>query len=215
MKNILIAMALAAALPATATSASIEFEGTKVRISNSAPNAEVAIFGVGLATNGFDSVVYRKQTVATAGHDGQVVFDTGARIPCKTIWIAANTLSGDFTLSAPAPCSVRTIDLDRRTIRKGTSGVVDTITLQSPFVDLLYVVPGRGVYTLAAVDGTNSDSDAKNDGYTSVGLASAKLIRGVDGPRALQPGATLVLVDSYNMKVAAVKLDAAMLQVQP
>jgi hypothetical protein len=203
------------ALPALAADGlTLAFDGATITASDVHPGAQVAFFAVGLVPDGYESTVYRwSQVVTDDARQGAVTFDAGREIPCKSIWVVVDVSDGRSTVAAPPGCPLRSTAFTPKPFHVEANGDVATFLHAHPFLDLLYVHPGQGVWTIEAADGYPSDADGKSDGTTTVAIASAKPLASphADAPR-LRPGGVLVAIDLYSLDVASARLDEAFLR---
>jgi hypothetical protein len=210
----------------------LSFAGHVVTVDNLQPGSSAVLFAVGLIPDGYQSTVVRwAQVVADTAHAGSVQFDAGGAIPCKSIWVAADLRTGQYTVAAPDGCPLRLASLAPHPFKRNARGEIDRFFHSRPFLDFLYVSPGKGAWIIRAVDGYDAhsdgsadgagsssndenrerDEDGKSDGMITVALGSArKLVKGSSN-LDLVPGGILFAVDLYRLDIAAVRLDEKML----
>ena len=197
----------------------LAFDGRVIKATDVTPGGQVVFFAVGLVSNGFRSTVMRwSQVVSDDDHDGAVTFDAGQTIPCRSIWAVAEIANGHFAIAAPPGCPLRQAGaLSARAFRHRTNGNLDGFLHERPYLDLLYVHPGKGAWTVRAADGSPTDADSKSDGVTTVTLAGARsLLSNGTPPASFVPGGILVAIDFYGFDVVAERLDAKLFsEVQP
>lgn len=191
----------------------LTFEGRVVTASNVTPGGDVVFFAVGLVPTGWQSTVMRwSQAVSDDDRDGTVTYDAGAEVPCKSIWIAAELTNGHFAVAAPPGCPLRQVALDSRSFKKSAKGELELFLHARPYLDLLYVHPGKGAWTISAADSFPTDADGESNGVTAIALSGARSLTG-DGTKAKDfvPGGILIAIDLYKLDVVAERLDAKML----
>ena len=190
----------------------IVFDGQTVTASNITPGKEAVFFAVGLVPNGYESHYVRwSQVVTDDDQDGTVTFDAGRAIPGKSIWVVADATNGHFAVAAPPNRPLRRIALDKKSLKKSRKGDVELFSHATPFLDFLYIHPGKGVWTVSGRDSHASDADGEIDGVATVALSSAKALTGEGTPKDFVPGGILVAIDLYRMNVVAERLDGQML----
>jgi hypothetical protein len=194
-----------------ANNVSVSFGATTVTASGITPGKSALFFASGIRKNGYDqSRVRITRTVGDDDRDGIVTFDLGATVPATTVWVVVDLNSGHFTLAMPVEAVAEEVALPRSAFHKTGSAVV-RFGFDHPTLDLLYVHPGRGVWTWSAVDGRLLDRDGPN-GVTLIDVADGKRADGgSDAASDFAPGGTLVAVDWYKMQYAVVHLDGSTL----
>lgn len=192
---------------------SVAFDGKLVKASNVTPGAQVVFFAVGLVPMGWESMIVRwSQAVTDEDHDGSVTFDAGREIPCRSIWVAADATNGHYTVTAPPNCHLRRAALDPKSFRKNDKGDLELFLHARPYLDLLYIHPGKGVWAISAADSFPSDADGESNGVTAIALSKAKALAGNGTAKDFVPGGVLVAIDLYTMDVVAERLDAKTLE---
>ena len=188
----------------------LAFEGkTTVKASNVTPGTEVVFFAVGLAPMGWESKMVRwSQAVTDDDRDGVVSFDAGRDIPCRSIWVVADVRNGHFTVAAPPACHLRRKPFDKKSLRKNGKGELELFLHARPYLDLLYVHPGKGAWVISAADSHPTDADGESNGVTAIALSKARTLSGNGPATDFAPGGIVVAVDLYMLDVVAERLDA-------
>lgn len=182
-----------------------------MKVSNVTPGTEVVFFAVGLVPNGYESRIIRwAQSVTDDDRDGIVSLDAGRKIPGKSIWVVADARNGHFTVEAPPKSPLRRIPFDKKSLRKNDKGE-SLFSHSTPFMEFLYIHPGKGVWTIHGRDSHPTDADGESDGVASVSLFSARVLSGDGAPKDFAPGGILVALDLYRLNVIAERLDGQML----
>src|SRR5438270_9081686 len=152
----------------------LAFEGHVIKATNIPPGSQVVFFALGLVPNGFSSSVTRwSKVVVDDDRDGTITFDAGSEVPCKSIWAVVEVASGNFAVAAPKGCPLRHADaLSSRSFKRRSKMDADSFVQAKPYLDLLYVEPGRGAWTIRAADGSPADVDGQ-PGVITVALAGA------------------------------------------
>lgn len=196
----------------------LAFDGQMVRASNVTPGGQVVFFAVGLVPTGWQSTVMRwSQLVTDDDHDGAVSYDAGQKVPCKSIWVAAEVTNGHFVVASPPECPLQQAPaLDSKSFRKNKKGELELFLHARPYLDLLYIHPGKGIWTISAADSYASDADGESNGVTAIALSSARSLVGDAPPKDFVPGGVLVAIDLYMLDVVAERLDGKTISgVQP
>jgi hypothetical protein len=189
----------------------VTFEGQTVAVANVTRGAEVVYFAAASVPHGWYSSTLRwAQTVTDEDRDGAVTLDIGRAVPRRSIWVVVDSTNGHFTVAAPDDEPLRRNPLDKKSLRKNAKGET-MLSLSTPFVDFLYIHPGKGVWTMKARDSHTTDADEQIDGVASAVLANFRPLSGDAAPKDLSPGGILVAIDLYRLTVAAERLDGQML----
>jgi hypothetical protein len=189
----------------------VAFEGQTVKVSNITPGAQVVFFAAASVPHGwYSSTIRWAETVTDEDRDGTVTLDAGRTVPRKSVWVVADATNGHFTVAALENEPLRRDPLDKKSLRKNAKGET-MLSLSSPFVDFLYIHPGKGVWAMKARDSHTTDADEQIDGVASALLANARPLLGDAAPKELSPGGILVAIDLYRLTVAAERLDGKML----
>lgn len=195
-----------------AASPVIAFDGQTVKASNITPGGQAVFFAMALVPNGWESRTMRwQQTVADDDRDGSVTLDIGRAVPLKSIWVVADLTNGHFAAAAPADGVLKQVAFDRKSLRRNGKGDLELFAFSSPFIDFLYIHPGKGAWTVHGRDSHTTDADGQSDGITSVALSSARPLAGDAAPKDFSPGGILVALDLYRLNVVAERLDGQML----
>jgi hypothetical protein len=212
--GIAMTVVLSAAFPLMAQPANdvaVSFNATSVTASGITPGKSALFFASGIRKNGYDqSRVRVVRTVTDDDRDGTVTFDLGASVPATTVWVVVDLNNGHFTLATPVEAVADEVPLPRNAFHKSGNAVVQ-FGFDHPTLDLLYVHPGRGVWTWSALDGRLLDRDGPN-GVTLIDVHDGTRADGGAGAASdFAAGGKLVAVDWYKMQYAVVHLDGSVL----
>jgi hypothetical protein len=144
--------------------------------------------------------------------DGAVTLDLGRPIPATTLWVVVEPQNGHYGITTGRRLDITMVPIAPDALRKGANGVIAGIAFGHPSLDLLYVHPGRGVWTWSATDGDpTTDADGHN-GITVVSLNKAQPVGGgVPGITDLALGGTLVAIDPNRMEIGIVHIDGKLI----
>jgi hypothetical protein len=82
-----------------------------------------------------------------------------------------------------------------------------TLSVQSSFVELMYVRPGRGVWSFRAGDGGGLDQDGVRDGWVTIALASLVFYKGnPHPPSTIEAGDRVFLIDPTELRAGDVEV---------
>lgn len=209
---IAIATVAAAAAPPE-NSPAIAFDGQHITVSGVTPGSDVVVFALALDPDGFESTVVRwAEIVSDTARTGSVVFDARRDIPRKSIWTAVDLSNGQYAMAAPPGHPLRKRPWPTKPFHADSAGHIDEFRADAPFVDMLYVHPGRGAWVHRAHDGDTTDADGKPNGLTTLHLSTARSLNALPNGPELLPGGVLIVIDFYHLNVAAARLDGALLQ---
>jgi hypothetical protein len=192
----------------------VEFGPNALTISRIAPGGRVAVFGVGLMPNGYESTVSRWMDVLQDDdRDGVIHYDLANPLVRKSIWIVVSLPDRLFTISGPAGYPPHAANVRSSHFRGNAPDVVDEFVHDRSFVDLFYVSPSGDCWTLEARDGYDTDSDRRVNGSVDASLVSFKPLKNANAnPKAFAPGGLLFGIDFSRMDVFAIRIDANVLK---
>jgi len=191
---------------------SVSFGATSISASGITPGAQAVFFGAGREPHGYSSGILRiSAVVRDTDGDGNVTLDIGRAVPVPTVWAVVDLTDGRYAVSAPPGSAVQTATLPPHLL--GSSGLgADRLSLDHPFLELLYVQPGLGAWTWSARDGGSNDRDDVG-GVTTVDLTDGQNLAGSSElPAHFSTGGVLVAIDWFKLQILAVRLDAALLE---
>jgi len=188
----------------------LTIEKNRLVASNFSRGSIVIVFSVASEGEGYYSTTRpRVMRLPDADNDGTIVFNHPDPFPLRSVWIAVDERNGDFALASPegyTPVVARAPSLRKH------DAVVDEIDWPSHAAYLLYIHPGKGAWTGFSSDATPA-SHNPGDYLSSLTLTQLHpLLKGnTDKPSQITPGGTLFLVDAYDLRMSAVKVDGAMI----
>jgi hypothetical protein len=95
----------------------------------------------------------------------------------------------------------------RRSIETKLAVGDTSISVQSRFIELMFVRPGRGVWSFRAGDGGGLDQDGTRDGWVKIALASLVAYKGNPHPPAtVEPGDRVFLIDPTELRAGDVEV---------
>jgi hypothetical protein len=194
-----------------ANDVAVSFGASTVTASGITPGKSALFFASGIRKNGYDqSRVRVVRMVTDDDRDGIVTFDLGTSVPATTVWVVVDLNNGHFTLATPVEAVADEVALPRNAFHKAGNAVVQ-FGFDHPTLDLLYIHPGRGVWTWSALDGRLLDRDGPN-GVTLIDVHDGKRADGGAGAASdFAAGGHLLAVDWYKMQYAVVHLDGSTL----
>jgi hypothetical protein len=172
------------------------FSGNTVQVSGVTPGGGVVLYAATQRRIDYGNTLVRyTRYTKDDDHDGSVTFDLGERPSPIGVWVAIDANTGNFALGAPNH-AVAVAHEQPQPFAKNDKGDVDTFTFTYPSLELVYIHPGRGVWSVHATDGGHFDHD-KREAVTSVILTDAVSLipDGEPHASAFSPGGTLVAFD--------------------
>ena len=182
---------------------SVKIEAKRVIASAATPGSDVAFLSVGLASDGYNSLVVRAQEIVTAKSDGTATLEQPRGVPWRSIWVVVDTRNGQFTITAPDAWGVTSME-ETPILRRSKGADVDEILLKRTAPFLYYIHANGNVWAMDAGGALDGVVAARLSDFSPVGPAK-------DKPKGLAPGGILIVFDYYEMEVLAVKLDGGML----
>ena len=191
----------------------VTFTETAITASGITKGKTALIYGIGVQRSGYDQLFVRVlQEVADDDGDGVVTLPFADGLPHGAVWAVFDLTNNQYTIAASPGFVPAAVELPRNAFRRGGAGnAVVRFAFDHPSLELLYVHPGKGVWSWSAMDGRALDRDGAN-GVTTVDAADGKRASGTDRDASeFAPGGTLIAVDWYKQQYAAVRLDGTLL----
>lgn len=191
----------------------VKFGQHTITASGLAPGSSAVFFGIAQVPipHAYMNRVQRWAVIVDdARHDGTVTLDLKQDVPPTSVWAVVDLRNAHYaTVSGPG-VRLRETALDNP-LRKGFSLAVDRFAFDHGYLELLYVHPGLGAWTMSGIGGTTANRDEPK-GSTVVSLTDAKPVgSNISKPAAFVPGGILVAVDFTRLDVAVVRLDSAII----
>jgi hypothetical protein len=140
--------------------------------------------------------------------DGVVTLDLGRPIPAISTWAVVEPQNGRFGIATGGRFALTMVSIPPDALRNGAGGVIDRIAFDHASLDLLYVHPGKGVWTWSAMDGDPATDADGQYGVTAVSLSKARPVGGgAQGITDLALGGTLVAIDPDRLEIAIAHID--------
>ncbi len=186
---------------------------TRITVTGVTPNAQILFFGAGFEPKGYQAIVHHWSSIVTSTDpNGSVAYDLNPPVTWNALWIVADLSNGHYkVISTPGFPTVRAW-LPRQYFKRGAGAAVNHFAYDRPEIDLLYLHPGGGAWTLQATDGDSTDADGVANGTTEIDLAALRpLANGMDALSAFAPGGTLFIIDPSRLDLLEVKIDGPLL----
>lgn len=182
-------------------------DGGPAIVSGVTPSATVYGFSMARENGiGLVNVVPRDVLLQDSG-SGQVEWSLGETIPTRSIWFAADLVSGAYATGAPADYGIANVLTltDRHLIKTG--GVVTQLGADGNLVEFIVVRPGTGVWRTGVSDGGDLDEDSQPNSV-AISVANLQPVAGTvnPAPSQLQAGDIVFLVNSYAATYGAARL---------
>ena len=152
----------------------VTFSGSTVQVSGVTPGGTVVFYGVAMLQINYSSAIGRFKTALTDDdQDGSVTYDIGQTIPPTSLWVVVDVTSGRYAIAGPARTVFAEADLQTTPYtRNAVTGAVDTFVAAYPTVEMVYILPGTGVWSLHSVAGGPVDHGS-DSASTTVSIADA------------------------------------------
>lgn len=178
------------------------------------PGDRVVFFGVAripIANAYMDRIAHWATLIDDTARAGAVTLDTKGPVPRISVWAVVDVRTADYTIVSGPGVDLRTIGVGNP-LSHGSGRTIDRFVFDRPFLDLLYVHPGLGAWSWSAMDGAPTDEDGAN-GSTAVSLSKGKAVgNGAQPPAEFAPGGVLIAIDFTALRVAAVRVDDALIR---
>jgi hypothetical protein len=185
----------------------ITFEKNTVVVTGVTAKGQAVLFGVAreLAEDDVATVVRRSQVLTDDDSDGTVRLDLGKDVPFRSVWVAVDLATGQFTEAAPEGYPLRLVSWKGSGIERGLARA-DQVEDDRSFAELLLVRPGMGAWQLTVGDGSSTDDDGAADGRIAVALDHLTPVAGTaEAPARFDPTDVVVLIDPNRMELTVVQ----------
>jgi len=183
----------------------ITFEDQAVVANGVTPNGQVAWFSVARESDDEHmATVTPRAAVVTDTGSGQVSFPLDQAVPFKSIWIAIDLASGDFTVAAPDGFPLNQVNWRGVGLLRG-QGQADQMQDARVTAFVFVARPGVGAWEMYLADGGASDADGAIDGKLTSSLDQLQPIgTSPAAPTRFDPHDIVALIDPDLMEVILV-----------
>lgn len=188
----------------------LQFESTAVVCNGFTGGGEVVLFAVSREPQptGESDVVQTRLVARDTDGDGSIRFDLGRPVPYLSVWSAVDMTSGAFAVGTKAPFPLRRVAWPSNAVGADTEGSLRKLELTGRgVVDVLWVRPETGAWSMTLYDGGESDEGKKNDGRIRALLDNLRTIAGEPPPRHLKKDDILVIVDQRKLEIFASRIE--------
>lgn len=139
----------------------ITFTDTAINASGITKGKTALIYGIGVQRSGYDQLFVRVlQEVADDDGDGLVTLPFADGLPHGMVWAVFDLTNNQYTIAASPGFVPVAVELPRDAFRRGGAGnAVVRFAFNHPSLELLYVHPGKAVWSWSAMDGRALDRD--------------------------------------------------------
>lgn len=178
----------------------ISFEEKAVVARGLPPGGQAVLFGIAREPQGFFTRVVRRQDLLPADASGQARLDLGRTVPPNSIWFAVDLGSGSFRSASPQGSGAKEIAIPGDAVRVGSSGRAGRLFSTIGFVEILYVRPSRGAWSLTVGHGGESDDPDSPDHSIAAALDRMRpLGSSPPPPNDFAPGDVVLVVDPRQL----------------
>lgn len=207
-KRLILLATLGVAVSASLLSQpAITFEEKAVVARGLSPGGQAVLFGVAREPQGFHSRVVRRAHIATADGAGEARLDLEQPVPARSIWLAADLVSGLFRTATPGGSPAKEIVVPVNAIETLGPGRSGRVRSDLGFIEILYIRPLQGAWVLAVGDGGESDEDRAADSSIAAALdRMAPVGSSPAAPADFVVGDILLVVDPRELQFFAARL---------
>jgi hypothetical protein len=206
----MIAIAAVAQQPPGPPAPAISFEKNAVVVAGITSKGQAVLFGVAreIAEDDVATLVRRSQVLTDDDGDGTVRLDLGKEVPFRSVWVAVDLATGQFTTAAPEGYPLRLVGWQGSGIERGAARS-DRVEDVRTFAEILLVRPGVGAWQITVGDGSSSDDDGAADGQIAAALDRMTAVAGTAAPPSrFDPTDVVVLIDPNRMELTVVQAGA-------
>jgi hypothetical protein len=188
----------------TSFAADLTFTDHTVTIHGLTPLGNIAVCGIVLEPQGYESRIVKVMKVVTADANGTFSHTTPASID-RSVWFAVDLTTGTVAKGKSQHSRAEIIDAltEREPLRAGMT----EFSRRGSFLFVMVVRPGTGVWGIEAGDGGVDDGDGASNARITVSLSRLKsLVGAIPAPVALAPGDSVVAIDPYSLRIFAARL---------
>jgi hypothetical protein len=191
----------------------VSFEQKRVTARSVTKGGRVAFYSVGLAGDGYTSMVKQVTEVLTdTDKDSTVFLDVPDNVPLRSVWVVIDTQSGRYTLAVPPGMELR-LDNRPKAFMKSKGNEVDLIASPGVYADVLYMRPNGDISVTSAIDGEHTDVDGRGDRIVTVDLDQLQPVDPNAGkPAEITAGGVIVVIDRWDMLVYVAKIDGSVIK---
>jgi hypothetical protein len=205
---LLILVCLTVALPALGLPPGIDIAETSVTVSALTPGSGVALFAAGTVQKRlFPAGVDYSTVLLDSDGDGTVTFQVEKGVPSRSVWIAVDLVTGDYSVSAPEGYPVRLMQPPAKLVRKGNVGQMNRWVHELYRLNLLLVRPGTGAWAfLATKGGYGDDEKTQAPGFSTSLKYFLPLTQDAPALHNFRRGDVVVAIDPINLEYYALTL---------
>ena len=201
---------LALLISSALSAQSLTFEQRAVVCSGFTQGGEVVLFAVLREPQpaGESNIVQTRLVARDTDGDGTVRFDLGRDVPYLSVWSAVDVRSGAFAVGTKEPFPLRRVAWPSNAVGADTDGSLRKLEISGRgAVDVLWLRPETGAWSMTLYDGGPSDEERRNDGRIRAALDNLRTITGDDPPRHLKKDDILVIIDQRKLEIFAARIE--------
>jgi hypothetical protein len=166
------------------------------------PGGDMVLFGIAVHTSTGVLTKYPfALVVSDTDRDGAVDYKPRGGVPLRSLWFAADLENGSFAVLSPEGYELKHREIENRSVKKDTDGLVEALELERGHLEVLLVRPGKGAWILRVREGTSSDGDRVRDGRLTVLFDEATPLGETKekAPKKLKSGDILAVLDPGHL----------------
>lgn len=183
----------------------VTFSGNTLQASGVTAGGTVVFYGVARTQINYYTAIVRFQTALTDDdNDGSVTYDIGQPIPLTSVWVVVDVSSGRYAVTGPATAIFPEVDVQSGSYqRNAVTGLVDRFSSAYRSVEMVYILPGSGVWALHAMAGGVLDHGS-GSASTTVSITDAAPLapQNTDQLTQFSGAGTLITFDDSRFDVA-------------
>src|SRR3954454_22877402 len=158
--------AICAAASTTIPSITVDADG--IAVSGLTPGSSAIIFSVKSVQKGYLRGHSRSDNILRPADALGNAHLKVRSLPSIAIWCVVDMATGNYAILAPPTSALRQTHLPLNALLGSAGGPLNRLQTKHEFVEILWVRPGVGAWSLSAGDGGARDADGAPDGHVSV-----------------------------------------------
>jgi len=186
-------------VPAVAeTNLSVTVTGPQVTVEGVTPNGDVVLFARTHRHVGGTPHLGRHASVERDADGDGVVALTVPDLPPHSVWVAVDQQTGSHAIAMPAGRTPNVIALPAGRWREG----IASVDVESGYLDILLVRPGKGAWRLDIMEGGGNDGDGKGNASLRARLGILQHLTGKEqAPSQALKKDVLAIIDPRTLDV--------------
>jgi hypothetical protein len=186
----------------------VNIDAHRLSVAGVPPGGEILFVGYDREPRKYAANVRRHRALRTADSQGIAQLEPHGGVRSDSVWVAIDVNSGRLGVTAPEGSELRHAPIPEDVLKKDNSGQLRKFLSKLPFVYVVVVRPGAGVWELFAGDGGIHDNDKTVDGDTEILLADVKSIgKERSAPSNFRKDDVLILFSPEHVAVWTLRIE--------